>query len=488
MGYMNSNPPSNFYQSRPSSPNTPDDGSSAMTQSNPVWPTEFATPLPFSVDIAPEDAGTYFSMEQELRDLSSRVSKLDGLKAAMEGADKFSMNVALECDSVLKTDYFTKLYFSEGGRVQKHAIAMEEVSLGMAALIAAVSAAIAGLIVALMAALSGETKGAEGGGGGGPINPTTVKEKQKAAEELGHATVTGEAAAAANEAIYEAAKGNHGHKVATEDFRTGPKVGDHPGYAKPLNAFQMDHISTGEYSRYIQELLQSVLRINPMKTIGEARMAYRQLLESDRHPEEAAKDVDALKDKYYKLMADPRAAHKVMMDGLNKLEAKHRALESGDVKFPQDINHALKLFSAAITNPVITSYVNDRHDLLPLLERLKEEANQARSTFEAEQKKGDSHFSNQVGRTGRDVLKEMHGLLAVMLKTDVLFQRYWKSFDAVASYLSHVVSLSRWKVMLTLKDKGLDQHQVAQDSNIQQLDKVDKAINTFRQRAFWTKK
>jgi len=71
----------------------------------------------------------------------------------------------------------------------------------------------------------------------------------------------------------------------------------------------------------------------------------------------------------------------------------------------------------------------------------------------------------------------------VVLKVDLTFQRYWKSLDASAKYLSHAVSTVRWNMSLKLADKGLSRQQIAQQNDIKQMDGIVQSLEKFRTRA-----
>jgi hypothetical protein len=187
------------------------------------------------------------------------------------------------------------------------------------------------------------------------------------------------------------------------------------------------------------------------------------------------------------LMANPRRVHGVLVQELNKLAAKQHQLDSGNVKFPEGINEALRTFSQAVSSPEIMAYARDRAEMAKELEYMREEAQKAQKMFAEESKKeksgADTSFKGEIAKHGRELLKELHGLLAVVLKVDLTFQRYWKSLDASAKYLSHAVSTVRWNMSLKLADKGLSRQQIAQQNDIKQMDGIVQSLEKFRTRA-----
>jgi hypothetical protein len=266
-----------------------------------------------------------------------------------------------------------------------------------------------------------------------------------------------------------------GQSIAQEIHSDVP---DHTVYAKQLAPLEMDHLATGEYSSLVTGLLKVMDEIHPIGVLQDARQAYKEMVKaSQADPKQGQNgESNSLKERYYQLLAKPREAHRRLMEQLNRLTQKKHQLDGGRVELPKDINHALRNFVAAVNQPIIVSYVNERQEITQELERMRKEA-------QALQTSGGENKNNAVDQHGREVLKEVHGLLAVLIKADVLFQRYWKSLDACANYLYWVVTSVRYQVALNLKQKGLARHAVLSDPGIQQLDRITHALSNFRQKA-----
>ena len=478
MGYLNPLPDSNFYQSKPSSPNTPrDEGAQhftlddGMTQSNPTYPNQFATELPYSVDIEAEEPATHFSLE--------KLDALVELSAALESQKVLTMEIALEADLVLGGTELGQLYFSGEAKQKKYAVAMEAISGQMALGIAAIVGAVLAAIAAAIAYFTGKNDQAI------PAvdNSAIVKHKQEMVKlaQMEAAQVPAETIAQINEALCGADEylakrkaQREGHSIAQELHSDTP---DHTAFAKKLNAFEMDHLATGEYGSLIAGLLKVIDHIHPIGVLQDARLAYREMVaasKGDRQDSEGSSN--SLKERYYQLLAKPREAHRLLMEQIGKLSQKKASLDAGHVELPKDINHALRNFVAAVSEPEIVAYVKEREEIAQELERMRKEAEALKTTT------GESKNAG-VDQHGREVLKEIHGLLAVMIKADLFIQRYWKSLDACASYLYWVITSVRYQTALDMKQKGAARHDVLANPGIRHLDHMAQALSNFRQRA-----
>jgi hypothetical protein len=399
--------------------------------------------------------------------LEDRLVNLLELREQMKEAGALSVNFALESDRLLSTQDASKLYFGDGSKVKKYEVAMESIDGGIWALIAAGAAAVVGIIVAVINHFRG--KGSSSGVASG-VSSEAFKAATAAVQPLTHLALPAPAIHEANQLMA------HQPKIATEDFGHSPHVADHAGFVKPLTAFQMDHLSTGEYSHLFQDVLETMERTQPMHVLEDARRAYRQVTAGNH-----AGDVSASKQHFMQLLANPRRAHREVMEKVNAAKAKEERLNSGEVEFPKDINHALKLFTSAVTSRALALYVKEREELVPELERLRHEAEQVKKAIDEQAKKGEAH--SEMANQSKEVMKEMHGLLAVMLRVDISFQKYWKSLNIDSKYLHHIVSTARWKLVLNLQDKRMTRLQAQADPSVQQLDKILSALEGFRKKS-----
>lgn len=445
----------------------------------------------------------------KLEDAEDKYGKLINFRAALEQEKVLSVGLALECDSALGTDDMARLCFCDKSSEEKYEMAMEAIHLGLAAIIASMAAAVAALIYYAIQHFGGGGGGGSsgsggGGGGGADFNQALVKHKQEmvqlAAKEA--ASVDSEVIKELNDALQQSK--NFSAQRKTEQQRQQQKLAkygksnlaqesdipDHANYVRPLSALEADHLSTGEYTRAMMDLLKAVDESAPIQVLEDARHAYRELVkagESEMEKPATADHVSALKQHYMQLMARPRRVHAALMEKLHLIEKKQQELESGGAKFPQGINQALRTFSEAVSSPEIGRYAKDRPETVRELEYMREDAQKAQKLFANESKQehtaGKGNFSMDLSRHSRELLKELHGLLAVMLKVDMIFKRYWKSLDSSAKYLHHVVSTVRWNTALKLQDKGMGRQAIASDQSIRQLDNIMIALDNFRKRA-----
>jgi hypothetical protein len=482
MGYMNQIPSSNFYQSKPSSPNTPRDEDTqffsldeSMTQSNPTYPNEFTTELPYSVNIDAQEPTTHFSME--------KLDSLFELSTALEEQKVLTMEIALEADLVMGGTQLGNLYFSGESKQQKYAVAMEAISGKMALGIAAIVGAVLAAITAAIAYFSGKNDQAVPS----VDNSNIIRHKQEmarlaqsaanrlSAEQLEKLSKMMQL----NEAAMDGVKSRRAARNAVAQ-ELHSDVPDHTVYAKQLRPFEMDHLSTGEYSALMGELLKTIDEIHPIGVLQDARLAYREMVAASKADSQQAHNgqSNSLKERYYQLLAKPREAHRQLMEQINKLKEKKSRIDAGQVELPKDINHALRHFVGAVTQRDIVTYANERLEIAQELERMRKEA-QALQVNHTEANQG----HGGIDQHGREVLSEVHGLLAVMIHADMLFQRYWKSLDTCANYLYWVATSVRYQVVLDLKQKGHARDAVMSDSGVQQLDSIIHALSSFRQKA-----
>lgn len=392
--------------------------------------------------------------------VEDQYGKLLSYRTALESEGSLSLNVAMEADSLLGGGEFVKLYFDGSiPKARKHVVAMEAMDGGIMALMAVGAGAVVAIIVKIIQYFKGTHGGKE----------QALDAMQKSARNL---TLHGDAQIAASQALVSSQ-----HQVAQEDYFK-PYLTEHAMLVKPLTPLQLDHLSTGEYSRGMQGLFRTVAETHPVQLIGSSRQAFRDLLRT-------LKDVPGddlvaeLKQGYAKLMEKPQAAHRELMTKINELRDKEERLANGQVEFPHDINHALRCFTAALASRDLASYVEAREAMLPELERLRKEAEEVRAGFE--QAKGVQHsdLSRMLTEHSKEVLRELHGLLAVMLKTDLEFQKYWKSLHVTAKYLHYVLGMARWKVYKDLQEKGTLRRELEADPALQQLDAAMSALDEF---------
>lgn len=443
----------------------------------------------------------------KLEDAEDKYGKLINFRAALEQEKVLTVGLALECDAATGTDDMAKLCFCGKSDEEKYEAAMEAIHLGLAAILASMAAAFAALIIyAVNHFRGGDSSGSGGGGGGGQtdFNQALVKHKQGmvelAAKEA--AAVDSEVIKELNAALQQSKdftrqrKANQQHHQEKLKHYSKPNIAqeseipDHAAYVRPLTALEADHLSTGEYTRAMMDLLKTIDQSAPIQVLEDARHAYRELIkagESEMEKPATAEHVSALKQHYIQLMARPRRVHALLMEKMNVLAKKQQELESGGAKFPEGINQALRTFTQAVSSPEIGHYAKDRAETVRELEYMREDAQKAQKLFANESKQEDAsgkgNFSMDLSRHSRELLKELHGLLAVMLKADMLFKRYWKSLDGSAKYLHHVVSTVRWNTALKLQDKGMGRQAINENNSIRQLDNIMIALDNFRKRA-----
>lgn len=418
----------------------------------------------------------------KLEDAEERYGKLQSFKTALEQEKILTVNLALECDAVMGNNDMACLCFSDGTPEQKFEMAMEAIHLGLAALLTSMAAAVTAIIVyAINHFKGGESKGGEEGWA--EFKQDRLAFRQKMADrarqdaELLNSDVMKD--------LNAAMQGKKVQAVAKESA-----IPDHAGYVRPLSALEADHLSSGEYTRAMMETLKVVDASAPMQVLEDARHAYRELIkagETEMGKQADSEHISALKQHYMQLMARPRRVHAAIMEELHKVEKKQHDLESGNVKFPEGLNQALRTFTEAVSSREIGFYAKNRGEMVRELEYMRQEAQKAQKLFanesKQEQNAGKGNFSTDLARHSRELLRELHGLLAVMLKVDLLFKRYWKSLDGSAKYLHHVVSSVRWSTALKLRDNGNSKQSIDSNADIQRMDNIMKALDNFRKRA-----
>lgn len=444
-------------------------------------------------------------MFNQVNDLDNRWINLHRQRTALESEKLLTTSIALECDMAIGEPEVSRICFCDASKQKKYDLALEAIDFRMSGIIDTMSSTMELAISKMLKFFEGVSAG---GVAAANVSPEKLEAQRHLADEISHETLSGDVVSIINHEMQAAVTGKSNSKPAPDvehapakdavamerdsgDFTRNPHIADHAGYVRPLTALQMDCISTGEYTKLMQELLKVVDEANPVQILQSARQAYKEMMQATTRDatEEAHthEHVSGLKQHYMILMAAPRRVHASLMAELNKVGAKQSHLDAGNVEFPKDINSALKQFTAAITSHDVNSYVKNRAEMIPVLERMRTEAKGTQDTTKQAQQhaqQGKSYGMNRgAGDHAREVLKEMHGLLAVMLKVDITFQRYWKSLDTVANYLHFVVSTARFKLSLKLQDKGMDKHAIFNDTNIRQMDRIMGALRGFRDKA-----
>ncbi|MDR3392356.1 MAG: hypothetical protein P4L77_11540 [Sulfuriferula sp.] len=398
------------------------------------------------------DRGVLFFYKPTYGDVETHYGKVIDLCASLKTAGSLSLEMALECDRLAGSE-LAKLYFSDTPRQKKYEMALEEMdtkTLLIGGGIAAAFVAFLGFIIKHF--VDKRMKD------GSSLGSNTFQELAESLKNAQHEQVSGEALEAVNKEMSTAGKGN----VAQERYENA-----HSHQIRALMPLQADILATGEYSKLIAEMLRVNEDIQPVVVLKSAGHAYRTVNTTLRMNQ------DHLKSHYFQIMAEPRKAHAALNAEVNKVVEKQNALNNGNVTFPKDINHALRNFTEAVTNPVVGAYVKEREHLVSELERMRSEAQEI-------QKQGGT--PTQGGTEARDILKEIHGLLAVILKTDMLFQKYWQNVITSAHYLHAIVSNARWDLSKTLRDKGYDPKRIALDSNVVQLERIAHILDSFKKR------
>lgn len=431
--------------------------------------------------------------------LEHRMDRLSTLKVELEQSARLTTTIALESDMALESYDMTALFFGGESRQKKYELAMEAVNLGLAAIMLALAAAITAVIVAAIRMLRGEEAGTNGEVES--LNPVAVAEVQKGVGQalVEYNQLTPDAKAECEDVLQQAKSGKVKRKkraVKAAEEKTKPGIAterdqsefpDYVGFVAPLSAFQMDHLSSGEYTQLIDQFLQTIDQSHPVGVLQDGNNAYRELVQASKNEQPVTDDhVSALKEHYIHLMANPRRLHAILMEQMKKLDNKQRMLDAGQVQFPESLDHALKTFAQAITSASVTAYARNRVEMAKELERMRVQAQAAQKIFtdeKANEKVGQKGVHSDVVAHGREVMKELHGLLAVMLKADLAFKKYWKSLDACARYLHWVVTTSRWNLSLSLHEQGQDRAAIASNGSIQRLDSVGKALESFRNKA-----
>jgi hypothetical protein len=125
------------------------------------------------------------SYSEDAERLLKRYDALVSYGSRMESNSKLTLSLAMEGDQLMGSTSMVKLHF-DASRGGKYAVAMEEVSAGMWALIAAAVAAVVALIYKVCKWIGGGSfgggsgGGGGGGGGGGSSSMTAVEVKQVA--------------------------------------------------------------------------------------------------------------------------------------------------------------------------------------------------------------------------------------------------------------------------------------------------------------------
>jgi hypothetical protein len=413
----------------------------------------------------------------EVLALESYAQEVVQFQGTLAESKSLTLELALEADRLFDCTDYSKMYFEPGAKSKKYNVAMENVNVGMVALIVAAAAAIAALITKIIHDISGSGSGGNGGGGG--LSLKVVQTQKVAAEQLKSIQLSGEALKAANDALHDtrpaANDPHHGHHdlrpaMLSHNVALERQSVDsfHQHYAKALTPFQMDIISTGEYTDLMAELLKEVDHQHPVGVLQDARAAYRGMLETMH---DGGNEQEAKRSKYIEMVAGPKRVHRELMAMLKKLSDKHARLDQGHVEFPHDLNTALKLFTAAATRHEIVGYAQDREDLLPVLEHMRTDANEAKEKLKD---------AKALPQTAQEVMREIHGLLAVVLKVDMLFVRFWKSLSECTRYLEVVVTSAKLKLKEDLKNDNHTGGDAEASSSMQQMDRVLAALGNFR--------
>lgn len=378
---------------------------------------------------------------------------------SIESEKVLSLETALECDQILKGDTYARLYFSgDVSKQEKYRIATEGIADKMAEATKAISQNMGKMIDHLVVHFKRHI------GPGEVLSPAELQAKSASVEQILHEMLGGEALQTANQALHHAAKTPPGmsHLASAQElFSMDPVKHQIP----PLTAAQADILATGEYTRLVEELLEVVDQVQPVQVLSAARKAYGQALAKGGTTEDPA----TLKANFFQLMAEPKKAHQKLGEAIKKIEDKHASLDSGHVDAPKDINHALRSFTQAATSTQIANYVRDRAELIPELERLRHEAVQSGA--------GTENIDH-----ARDVFREMHGLLAVILKSDVVFQRFWQNLNASCAYLQAVMGQAELNLRNRLIEKGTLPSKMETHPEIVQIHRIGHALEVFRKR------
>lgn len=432
-----------------------------MGQDNGMSGFDFST---FSADDQSHTAGmdraALFFYKPTYGDVETQYGKVINLCTALESEGSLSLNLALECDQVCGTQ-LSKLYFSDVPKQKKYVLAMEEIDGRALAIGTALAVGLAAFIALIVRHFTGK---AVKGEVAKQMNSKAMQDVAAYMSKVQHEELTGAARDETNKAMENAGKSN----VAQERLETNHNA--HPGYVRPLKPVQGDILATGDYAKVMLDLLGTANDIQPLVTLKTAGHVYHELNTATSPMTE-----DHYKTHYYQLMAEPRKAHAELMKQINTVMAKETSLNSGTAVFPKDINSALRNFTHALTAPALHAYVQERDTLVPELERLRAQAQAASKT-------GTAITTGQVN-SAREVMKEVHGLLAVILKTDIMFQKYWNDITGIAHYLYAAVSNAKYQLTRRLRDnKGLDPKRIALDPGILQLERLQVILDGFMNR------
>ncbi|MDR3392355.1 MAG: hypothetical protein P4L77_11535 [Sulfuriferula sp.] len=454
-------------------------------------------------NVAPEGEPTHFSMEAILTDLDSKLGRLFEIHTALESHGKLTLDIAMECDQEFQVNW-TRLYFTDVPKRQKYQVAMEELSAGLLTLLAAAAAALIGLIVHLIQWYSGG-----GEGGAGDIDTSGVELYQSAAEKVAETTISN---TTAQEALVEVIKevkhqnqsatsqaGDYSpkaYKAAEKDHGSKPLVRNAPGYTKALTPLVRDHLSRGEYSRAIVEVLMHLKNAHAVKVVQDTRDAYALALTTGDGEEKKASSgdeaaqqayVDQFKQKITALLAEPTVVYKDLHAVYTKLTAKAAELGRSAPAVAEDYNASVKVWAEAVASPEILAYVKLREELAPQLEALKKEVEASKQYLADVQKKHASgeatKFDHELAEVGKTVMKSLRDTLGVLGGIDQQFMHYWKSLNAATHYLAFVVSEARRRVVVVLVGKGESKETIESSEAVQQMDKIIAALEPFRQKS-----
>jgi hypothetical protein len=256
MGYMQINP-SDFNFDKPEI----DRSQKNMTQSNPTYDNEFSTALPYSVDIAAEDPPGHFSMERQMVALEKQMTQLTTLRTALESEGKLTMNLAMECDMAIHDTQLVRTYFEALPASEKYDVAMEAMSGGMIAALAAVGAVVVALIVKLISMFKGGSSSGGGSGGGGSLSPTQVIVIETRLKDIKHASSPVEAPL--NAVVREASNEKGGSDTHSSDLGISAAKKVITDSLTSLRGPEKDILRYGAYSHMVEKTVQEMLQHDP---------------------------------------------------------------------------------------------------------------------------------------------------------------------------------------------------------------------------------
>lgn len=124
------------------------------------------------------------AFEQEFLDINDRLEKMKATFEFMRVTKSFNHEVAMESQTFFPETKMPSLYYSNQSAAEKHRLALEDLSHGMLALIAAAAVAFGAMLAKFLGWFGGSSGGGNGGGGGDSNGSSAVEVTEAKIEKV----------------------------------------------------------------------------------------------------------------------------------------------------------------------------------------------------------------------------------------------------------------------------------------------------------------